>query len=629
MSVPKPGEVYFADDGTSSVVLEDAFDPTYDPPQAEVDEYARWLGIDVEQEKELMFVAKQGLTAPMPKEWKPCKTDTGDVYYFNFKTGESIWDHPMDEVFKKRVIDERAKLAVGGGVKKGKKESSIPKIEKGAAGATREEPAPVPGGKGLSTLSKKAIGREFARELKPKSLKLSALGADADDIKVERRPDTSFLANTKQDLAVNALLRKGRPTDLIKDATMEHEKKYREKYSLEFDTARKLLLQKQEKDLEELKNSLQKKLRTALEEQEKEREGEKEEAKRKSTRQTKRELDIYEKHIEGQKEELKRNLRELQQKLDMESAGLSRRVETEIREHQQKSDKVVVEQVAVQRQAIQEAWQLERSNAALKTQSKLRDLRSSHESFLAQERQTASQVHQTKVCQLEDALLKEVSTLRATIHLRRGQQLQALQDGRPEEGGKEYRDAVDQAHHVVTEARRQAQERCEAEERNVASQLREEHALFESQKLKIQQEAIRMQSGREESQIRRQGAAAKKVEDEGHKMQSEAAAFEQETEELVMRAKLVAEGGDTHQQAVEQRMKEDHQAAVASLTAAHQARLLSVNVSLIRASIVNSPEFSAQLQSLKSEWLHKNPEPMRSSRLHELGALPDLEVQKA
>lgn len=37
--------------------------------------------------------------APLPKNWKPCKTtDTEEIYYFNFQTGESTWDHPCDDV---------------------------------------------------------------------------------------------------------------------------------------------------------------------------------------------------------------------------------------------------------------------------------------------------------------------------------------------------------------------------------------------------------------------------------------------------------------------------------------------------------------------------------------------------
>lgn len=39
------------------------------------------------------------LQAPLPENWKPCKTtDTEEIYYFNFASGQSTWDHPCDEV---------------------------------------------------------------------------------------------------------------------------------------------------------------------------------------------------------------------------------------------------------------------------------------------------------------------------------------------------------------------------------------------------------------------------------------------------------------------------------------------------------------------------------------------------
>lgn len=58
-----------------------------------------------------MWIAREGVMAPLPKGWKPCQDPLGDqLYYFNFETGESIWDHPCDEIYKKIVIDERKKL---------------------------------------------------------------------------------------------------------------------------------------------------------------------------------------------------------------------------------------------------------------------------------------------------------------------------------------------------------------------------------------------------------------------------------------------------------------------------------------------------------------------------------------
>ncbi|GIL78355.1 hypothetical protein Vretimale_7702 [Volvox reticuliferus] len=93
------------------VVLEEEIDENYEPTEQEIHEYAQWLGIDTETEKELFWIAREGLKSPLPDGWKPCKTPTGDIYYFNFNTGQSIWDHPCDEHYRKVYQEEKAKLA--------------------------------------------------------------------------------------------------------------------------------------------------------------------------------------------------------------------------------------------------------------------------------------------------------------------------------------------------------------------------------------------------------------------------------------------------------------------------------------------------------------------------------------
>lgn len=35
--------------------------------------------------------------------------ESGQIYYFNFATGDSEWDHPCDEYFRSMVEEERAK----------------------------------------------------------------------------------------------------------------------------------------------------------------------------------------------------------------------------------------------------------------------------------------------------------------------------------------------------------------------------------------------------------------------------------------------------------------------------------------------------------------------------------------
>jgi centrosomal protein CEP164 len=98
--MPKVGEAYKAEDGTVSTVLDDADD--YEPTQQDVVDYAQWLGMQLPEDEGLLWIAREALRAPLPLYWKACRTDEAEVYYFNFKTGEAIWDHPRDDHFKEK-----------------------------------------------------------------------------------------------------------------------------------------------------------------------------------------------------------------------------------------------------------------------------------------------------------------------------------------------------------------------------------------------------------------------------------------------------------------------------------------------------------------------------------------------
>ena len=91
-------------------VLEEAgsdYESTYEETVA----YARWLGIKPHEDARMMRIAKDGLRAKLPPDWKPCRTGDGQVYYFNFTTGESDWDHPCDGIFRAKVEAERLRAA--------------------------------------------------------------------------------------------------------------------------------------------------------------------------------------------------------------------------------------------------------------------------------------------------------------------------------------------------------------------------------------------------------------------------------------------------------------------------------------------------------------------------------------
>ncbi|XP_065055604.1 centrosomal protein of 164 kDa-like isoform X1 [Rhopilema esculentum] len=93
----------------NQVILDDDYDENYEPTEQEIYEYATVIGIDPDREPDLLWIARQGIVAPLPPDWKPCQDENGQIYYFNFSTGESEWDHPCDEFFRSMVEEERAK----------------------------------------------------------------------------------------------------------------------------------------------------------------------------------------------------------------------------------------------------------------------------------------------------------------------------------------------------------------------------------------------------------------------------------------------------------------------------------------------------------------------------------------
>eukprot|EP01060_Flectonema_neradi_P002814 TRINITY_DN11774_c1_g1_i1.p1 TRINITY_DN11774_c1_g1~~TRINITY_DN11774_c1_g1_i1.p1 ORF type:complete len:1087 (+),score=301.72 TRINITY_DN11774_c1_g1_i1:76-3336(+) len=112
--IPEPQSVYYSEEtGTESIVLEDVFNPDYEPAETEILEYAAWLEMDIENDGPLMWIACEGLKTPLPENWRPIKTGKTDIYYFNFQTGESIWDHPLDEKFKTLYKRESQKRREG------------------------------------------------------------------------------------------------------------------------------------------------------------------------------------------------------------------------------------------------------------------------------------------------------------------------------------------------------------------------------------------------------------------------------------------------------------------------------------------------------------------------------------
>lgn len=53
------------------------------PKAEEIEAYAKFLGIDPVEESDLMYIAKEGLTAPCPEPWISVPDQDGNIIYIN------------------------------------------------------------------------------------------------------------------------------------------------------------------------------------------------------------------------------------------------------------------------------------------------------------------------------------------------------------------------------------------------------------------------------------------------------------------------------------------------------------------------------------------------------------------
>jgi centrosomal protein CEP164 len=81
----------------------------YEPTQDEIIEYAKFLGIDINTDQDLLWIAVEGLKAPVPEPWRAIQyPSASDVLYFmNMQTGLITHEHPLDKVYRERAQQEK------------------------------------------------------------------------------------------------------------------------------------------------------------------------------------------------------------------------------------------------------------------------------------------------------------------------------------------------------------------------------------------------------------------------------------------------------------------------------------------------------------------------------------------
>eukprot|EP00903_Cladosiphon_okamuranus_P008157 g7856.t1 len=74
--------------------------------------HAKYLGIDPEIDAAFMWIAEEALDADVPEGWITGEGEgeyAGLVYYYNEATGESSWDHPLDEYYRQKFKRKKAR----------------------------------------------------------------------------------------------------------------------------------------------------------------------------------------------------------------------------------------------------------------------------------------------------------------------------------------------------------------------------------------------------------------------------------------------------------------------------------------------------------------------------------------
>jgi centrosomal protein CEP164 len=75
-----------------------------------VHDHARYLGLDPARHPQLLWIAVEALTAKVPSDWRVAATKTGAAYFYNTRTRETMWEHPLEEQFKSMVREQLAKI---------------------------------------------------------------------------------------------------------------------------------------------------------------------------------------------------------------------------------------------------------------------------------------------------------------------------------------------------------------------------------------------------------------------------------------------------------------------------------------------------------------------------------------
>jgi centrosomal protein CEP164 len=65
--------------------------------------------LELPKDLDFLWIAKEGLKAPLPQGWKPYHDDSDDLFFVNPSTGVIQSEHPLDEFYRNKFLNQKNK----------------------------------------------------------------------------------------------------------------------------------------------------------------------------------------------------------------------------------------------------------------------------------------------------------------------------------------------------------------------------------------------------------------------------------------------------------------------------------------------------------------------------------------
>lgn len=65
--------------------------------------------MDPDEDREYLYIALEGLRAPVPEPWVACQNEEGEIFFQNSETEEISWNHPLDDFYRELFLEIKSR----------------------------------------------------------------------------------------------------------------------------------------------------------------------------------------------------------------------------------------------------------------------------------------------------------------------------------------------------------------------------------------------------------------------------------------------------------------------------------------------------------------------------------------